>query len=705
MIKERTAVTVLLLALFATAIFFISFANPVWAEEEGLIAPDKTEFLLQSDPSETGGDKAVKSSIHEDPATFKKNYDLTPAQKAAVITECEGVVKRIIKPEMSDMEKYYTLARWANKRAKYDWDFWSGDYDFDYYSHQWDSYGVLKEKSVCVGIAIFYSHLCHAAGLPCKFVRVVPKTLDHTISYIPDINDNAYYIDVTEDIFLMSVESNPYNPIDKDFAGITKEPTDGSFDYKNEGDEDWKASSIKEYYNVPFADWYAEYAKHEVDPKKTFRSEYKEKGSGTGGKHASYGDYPSNYTEETDIWFLDDYYIFDSSEDTDPDLSAIKSKIIEKKFDKQLLIVSGVEKNYDFDIEDSDQLKDAIREAIKGDIRVEYFPTTDESGKIVAKTARLTRGTDYEVTDISLNDKKTTADITLKGTGAYSGEHHIRVAINSAVVDKEPVAKKGLIYNELEQELIEPGTVDNGTILYALGTESEPTGDFDKNTPTGFEAGEYYVWYQAVGDDNYHADGPMQRMERPVTIHPINVFGADITLSQRSFTYNGKVHRPAIEKINGHYVYEGRDYTVTWDDPSSKNAGKYTFTIVGKGNYTSDGYEEYVIDKATNPMKLKGKTIKIKRKSIKKKSKTLKRAKAIKVSKAKGKLSYKLVSAKKGKKSFKKKFKINAKTGKVTVKKRLKKGTYKVKVKVRAKGTANYKASPWKTVTFKVRVR
>ena len=63
------------------------------------------------------------------------------------------------------------------------------------------------------------------------------------------------------------------------------------------------------------------------------------------------------------------------------------------------------------------------------------------------------------------------------------------------------------------------------------------------------------------------------------------------------------------------------------------------------------------------------------------------------------------VSAKKGKKSFKKKFMINAKTGKVTVKKRLKKGTYKVKAKVRTKGTANYKASSWKTVTFKVRVR
>ena len=45
----------------------------------------------------------------------------------------------------------------------------------------------------------------------------------------------------------------------------------------------------------------------------------------------------------------------------------------------------------------------------------------------------------------------------------------------------------------------------------------------------------------------------------------------------------------------------------------------------------------------------------------------------------------------------------NIHADKVTVKKGLKKGTYKVKVM--AKGSANYKASAWKTVTFKIRVR
>ena len=73
--------------------------------------------------------------------------------------------------------------------------------------------------------------------------------------------------------------------------------------------------------------------------------------------------------------------------------------------------------------------------------------------------------------------------------------------------------------------------------------------------------------------------------------------------------------------------------------------------------------------------------------------------------KGQGKLSYKLVSAKKGKKSFKKYIKINKKTGKVTLKKGLKKGTYKIKVRVKAAGNENYNPSAYKTVTIKLKIK
>ena len=128
-------------------------------------------------------------------------------------------------------------------------------------------------------------------------------------------------------------------------------------------------------------------------------------------------------------------------------------------------------------------------------------------------------------------------------------------------------------------------------------------------------------------------------------------------------------------------------------------------TITGIGKYTGTTQAAYKILKAANPMTLEGKTAKVRHSKSKHKAITIKRAKVITVNKAKGKRTYKLVTAKKGKKSFKKYFRINAKNGNVTVKKGLKKGRYTVKARVKAAGNTNYKSSGWKTVTFKVQVK
>ena len=79
------------------------------------------------------------------------------------------------------------------------------------------------------------------------------------------------------------------------------------------------------------------------------------------------------------------------------------------------------------------------------------------------------------------------------------------------------------------------------------------------------------------------------------------------------------------------------------------------------------------------------------------KTKTVKRAKAFKISKAKGKVTYKKISGSK-------KITVNKKNGNVTIKKGLKKGTYKVKVKVQAAGDSVYAKSKAKTVTVTVKV-
>ena len=680
--------------------------------------------------------------MHSLPATFEKNFILSPELKAYSIRKYESVVSAILEPEMSDLEKYYTLAIWLNRHVSYDWDFWPAGYDFDYYSHQWDAYGVLKErKSICAGIAIAYANLCHAADLPCKFIRMKPHCLDHTINYIPDINGHAYYIDVTENMLFMSDNANPWDPMDLKFSGIPENqiPDDGSLEYY---DGSYHPSEIKAYYNTPFETWFNEYALHK-NTKKTFKTKYVEKGSGKAGvHHASYLDfdkYPAQpYVDRasddvTGTWFLNDFY-------AEP--AEIENKILDNVFDEQLLNISGIKGSYFCTSPDAQTAADELAAAVKDDIAIKYFPSSHKN-KVIAEADSLTKDIDYTVScdpnDINLETGE--AAITIAGAGDYREACKIPVKINSAYVEKAPVNHMDLVYNGKPQALVEPGLVElgiaeNDAILYAVhkkdGTEDAwkkgqpdtPYPDpkdiykeelnFTKELPTATDAGKYDVWYMIVGDEN-HFDLPPQHIDRVAVIHPLK---PTIIAKNRTVKVGQKIKlAPTLDikkaalfdycSLNEKIVKVSTDSTVT-----GVATGTAKVSIAGTMKNDDSNYDDpddikvtVKVIKGTNPMKLKAKTVTIKRSKIKKKAQTIKRAKLITVSKAQGKLTYKLVSVKKGKKSFKKKFKVNAKTGTVTVKKGLKKGTYKVRIKVKAAGNRNYNPSAWKYVTTKVRVK
>ena len=169
-------------------------------------------------------------------------------------------------------------------------------------------------------------------------------------------------------------------------------------------------------------------------------------------------------------------------------------------------------------------------------------------------------------------------------------------------------------------------------------------------------------------------------------------------LGNRQFT--GKNICPAFTVFVGDKaLVKGKDYTLKFSN--NRNAGKASVVIKGKGVYTGSVKKVFTIIKAKNTLTAKGLTKKISYKKLRKKSQVIARAKAVKVTKARGKVSYTKLSV--NKKKYSSKFTVNSKTGKVTVKKRLAKGTYKIRIKVKAAGTANYKTLS-KTVTLKVKV-
>lgn len=189
----------------------------------------------------------------------------------------------------------------------------------------------------------------------------------------------------------------------------------------------------------------------------------------------------------------------------------------------------------------------------------------------------------------------------------------------------------------------------------------------------------------------------------------------------KTLRYNGKAQDLVTkgEAINGKIQYVlGLDSKTApktgWNDsvPQKKEAGTYYVWYRATGDATHSNSEAKcctaVIKDAPimkdNTLSIKGKTIKVKYKKLKKKSQKIKAKKYIKFkNKGQGKLKYKLVKVKKSK--YKKYFKINKKTGKLIIKKKLKKGKYKLTVKVMASGDASHKASGWKSVTIKVRVK
>jgi len=72
-------------------------------------------------------------------------------------------------------------------------------------------------------------------------------------------------------------------------------------------------------------------------------------------------------------------------------------------------------------------------------------------------------------------------------------------------ITKEPEAISPLVYNGGGQDLITAGEVKEGKLVYAMGDDEEtaPEADaYSENIPGAVDAGNYYVWYEVVNDDN-----------------------------------------------------------------------------------------------------------------------------------------------------------------------------------------------------------
>ena len=190
-----------------------------------------------------------------------------------------------------------------------------------------------------------------------------------------------------------------------------------------------------------------------------------------------------------------------------------------------------------------------------------------------------------------------------------------------------------------------------------------------------------------TGKGNYEGS-----IARTFTINSSNIKDASIKFAKQYYTGKKLKPNPTVT-FAGNVLTKGVDYTVTYKN--NKKIGTATATIKGKGGFVGSTKVKFKILKGLQPMKVKVSSKTLKASKLKKKGITIS---ALKVSKAVGAVTYKLVKTK-----ATKKFKINKK-GKITVPKGTKKGTYSVKVKVRAAGNKLFRAGT-QTVIVKVTVK
>ena len=369
-----------------------------------------------------------------------------------LINECNKIVGEILTDNMSDLEKYWTLADWIADNIDYahselsspNYSSISGD---PVKSPHGPYYTLKQRRGVCQGQTYLYLCLCHAADLSCDAISYNPN---HILNYIPNINDNDYLVDVTSHEFGMCLRTN-VNPTSTYADHIYYLTCPGSFDCTNncfnrqEKDSRYSEPLFRPFYivkdqivkvSIPMLDGtYQPYEYKEEDNYQAFLDfieenagygsidPYIERGSGTSGIHYShYEDYACQVPFNTGNWVYDDFIAGSLQRKSTWGETSLKS------VDK-----SGLKESYFCETDDE------YIEAVMNDLvlSVEGY---DKSAKEIKKHKTiLTPNVDYTATKFQKslsghweNNKyilELTGTVTLKGINDYSGTTGVKIKI------------------------------------------------------------------------------------------------------------------------------------------------------------------------------------------------------------------------------------------------------------------------------------
>ena len=218
---------------------------------------------------------------------------------------------------------------------------------------------------------------------------------------------------------------------------------------------------------------------------------------------------------------------------------------------------------------------------------------------------------DSTVAPVVSDSQNTEYDVVFTPTDENYGvaECKVKLTVNKAdsAVTTAPTAKT-LTYNGSAQALINAGTASSGTMKYAVTTANqEPAAEaytFDNTTiPTATNAGTYYVWYKAVGDDDHIDTTPAA-----VTV-TVGKADLDLSVSLEGWAYGAKANTPEVTGNTGKgtvtYIYKAKDADdKNYSDAVPTAAGTYTVkaTVAETDNYNAGtATADFTISKGDGP--------------------------------------------------------------------------------------------------------
>jgi len=142
---------------------------------------------------------------------------------------------------------------------------------------------------------------------------------------------------------------------------------------------------------------------------------------------------------------------------------------------------------------------------------------------------------------------------------------------------------KSLTYSGNSQGLVNDGTAVGGEMYYGVATQVGGAVSYSKSIPTAIDAGKYYVYYKAVGDEN-HTDSAASYVL--VTIGKAAGYMSALPTA-KSLTYNGSYQtliNPGSTSTGKMYYKLSDSGTYSVNVPSAMAAGEYTVYYYSEGD-------------------------------------------------------------------------------------------------------------------------